>query len=379
MGSLHLPPGLTQADYHAEAAEYFTRLPRNAARVVFQGKINASFSWAHSPTADTAAGNDGKALLFLGLLFQQGLLTAAPSRAQQALPTSRPRQEAKTGSRIDLFASRGLLQRGVRIFPESCLSLGTDHDLQEGCFALRGTRAVSRPPTRARVWVGGVDKIDRLDQQALVDLAKRCTKPKPSVAYKDSKRTKDALKHARVTKSREAWKQALALRRVDRRQWELDRLRKASQCAWAHFQDVKAPGQGSWDLEFADAQVQDPHVTCRQCTRVSQCSRGIVPTHAASGFTVQEVRQAVSQMSKNKSVGVDLTSRELFEGLLGVPGGDSHLAEFFTNILVTREVPRDWNTSVLILLAKIPPDFAQGPPSYCTWQRGVEVVCTSPS
>ena len=176
-------------------------------------------------------------------------------------------------------------------------------------------------------WRG--DKIDRLDQQALVDLAKRCTKPKPSVAYKDSKRTKDALKHARVTKSREAWKQALALRRVDRRQWELDRLRKASQCAWAHFQDVKAPGQGSWDLEFADAQVQDPHVVVAEhlssVYKGEPVQPGIVPTHAASGFTVQEVRQAVSQMSKNKSVGVDLTSRELFEGLLGVPGGTAIL------------------------------------------------------
>ena len=34
--------------------------------------------------------------------------------------------------------------------------------------------------------------------------------------------------------------------------------------------------------------------------------------------------------------------------------GAAHLAEFFTRVLSTGFIPRDWNNSILILLAKVP-------------------------
>ena len=348
MGSAHLPPGLTQAEYHADAADFLASLPGSAARVIFQGDINAPFCWVKSPVSDAASGQDGKSIILLDLLFQKGLVVSPVIRSQQHLPTSRPRQEARVGSRIDLFASKGLLQRGVRVFPDSCHTIGTDHDLQEGSFAVRGSRKFVRPPTRSRVWVGGVEQVHALDHVKLCELARKCTKPKPSAAFRDGPDTKAAFRRARVNKTKESWKQALGMRRSERR---------ASQCDWTHFRESKGPGQGAWDMIFADAQVMDPHTVVEQHLTGVYAGEGIrpcvEPVGPVIGFSDQEVKTAVHQMGRNKSVGVDLTGREFFVGLLGVEGGPSHLAEFFTQILTTRRVPTDWNTSILILLAKV--------------------------
>ncbi|CAE7218587.1 unnamed protein product [Symbiodinium sp. CCMP2592] len=142
------------------------------------------------------------------------------------------------------------------------------------------------------------------------------------------------------------------------RTWELQRLQKASQCDWTYFQELRAEGQGSWDAGFAECQSGDPHAAVAEhLSAVYQGTEAkpiVEPTGEARGFSVDEVKLAVGQMKRGKAVGIDLTSRELFEGLLSVPGGASHLAEFFTQILVSRKVPADWNVSVLILLAKIP-------------------------
>ena len=53
----------------------------------------------------------------------------------------------------------------------------------------------------------------------------------------------------------------------------------------------------------------------------------MVPSHSAVSdcvaFTVEEVSQAVRQMKSGKSVGLDLTSKELFQGILQATGGGS--------------------------------------------------------
>ncbi|CAE7579342.1 RTase [Symbiodinium sp. CCMP2592] len=357
-GTLHLQPGLPQAEYHADAADYFSCLPSHAKQVVFQGDVNAPLAWASSEVGDVACGLDGKAILLLDVLFQKGLLTVPPSSEQQHLPTSRPRQVGREGSRIDLFASRGLLQQGLTIFEDSCFSLGTDHELQEGCFSIKGQRIYRRPQTRARVWTGGIDSVEGLNQATLQQLAKTCTKPKPGNSFRDSHDTKLAFRRARVSKSKEAWKAALMSRRADRKKWEADRLFRASQCDWSRFKELRAEGQGTaWDEGFADSQAGDPHMVVESF--LSNLYKGekvqlvTEPQGEVRGFTVEEVRVAVSQLKRGKSVGNDLTGRELFEGILSLDGGASHLAEFFTGVLCTKAVPEEWNKSILILLAKL--------------------------
>ena len=103
-GTLHVTPGLTQASYEEEVSAYFRGMWK-CRRVVFQGDINAPLSWLQSPEGDLAVAGDGKALILLEYLQRSGLQPAAPLRAQQQLPTSRPRQSGRAGSRIDLFAT----------------------------------------------------------------------------------------------------------------------------------------------------------------------------------------------------------------------------------------------------------------------------------
>eukprot|EP00439_Symbiodinium_sp_Y106_P019430 s1871_g2.t1 len=214
-GTLHVTPGLTQASYEEEVSAYFRGL-RKCKRVVFQGDINASFSWSQTPEGDLAVGGDGKALILLDYLQ----------------------------------------------------------------------------------------------------------------------------------------------RRDARRLWEQDRIRRASQCDWAAVKDLRQGGQSSWDVHFADHQIRDPHCVVEDHFRALYSGAPVVPSQSTvsdcMAFTVDEVSRAVRQMKSGKSVGLDLTSKELFQGILQADGGAAHLAEFFTRVLSTGVIPRDWNKSILILLAKVP-------------------------
>ena len=54
-----------------------------------------------------------------------------------------------------------------------------------------------------------------------------------------------------------------------------------------------------------------------------------------------------------KSVGVDLCSAELLREVAEVPGGFSHLLEFFNRVLTTQVIPPQWNWPVLVMLPKV--------------------------
>ncbi|CAE7713978.1 unnamed protein product [Symbiodinium sp. CCMP2592] len=357
-GSVHLTPGKTQAEYAAMAEGFLHGMPKQNRRVIVQGDLNAPFSWDQHESGDVACGLDGKALLVLDLLAGSSLQPLAPCREHQELPTSRPRQEGRSGSRIDMVAGRGLLHRNGRVFRDSCLSLNTDHELLEGVFGFPGKRLFKRPSTRPRVWVGGIGRVEGLSVTQLKDYARECTKPVPSRAYRDSKAIKEAFRLAKVSKSREQWKAALKARREARRKWEEDRVWRASQCDWKAIKDIKLEGQVSWDSGFADHQTEDPHeVVARHLRKQYEgrpTARVVQPGGSVVAFTVEEVKVAVDQMKSGKSVGVDCTCKELFQGLLEVEGGASHLAEFFTQILATQSVPGEWNHVLMILLAKVP-------------------------
>ena len=192
-----MTPGLTQASYEEEVSAYFGGMWK-CRRVVFQGDINAPLSWLQSPEGDVAVAGDGKALILLEYLQRSGLQPAAPLRAQQQLPTSRPRQSGRAGSRIDLFATSGVMHTRVSIHAESCFSLGTDHDLQDAVFTIRGARVYTRPATGPRVFSGTLARVDHVSQEGLVQMAKNLTSPKPGRAYKDPPSVRSAIRHARA-------------------------------------------------------------------------------------------------------------------------------------------------------------------------------------
>ena len=58
-------------------------------------------------------------------------------------------------------------------------------------------------------------------------------------------------------------------------------------------------------------------------------------------------------LKRGRAVGTDKTSAELLLGIVQVPGGESHLLEWYNRILATQQIPKQWNEPVLIMLPKL--------------------------
>ena len=169
---------------------------------------------------------------------------------------------------------------------------------------------------------------------------------------------KQAFQRARLAKTKETWKQALEKRRKARRAWEQTRLALAASGDWGSFRDCKPGGPVGWEVDYAESQTKDAHQTIHEhLAKVYDGPevrkyRDTGPTVRA--FTLEELQLAISGLKSSKSVGVDLTSAELFRGIIRVEGGPIHLLEYFNRILTTRCVPPSWNRPLVILLPKVP-------------------------
>ncbi|CAE7773125.1 unnamed protein product [Symbiodinium sp. CCMP2592] len=356
VASFHFTPGCTVDVFSTQLDIFLSKMPKGKHRVIVQGDANASFGWIENEGLVDAIGRDAKALILLDRFHKQGLTLVAPRPPFRRLPTSRPRQEGRAGKQIDIVAVSRLRHEGSITHQDSCLTLGTDHELLQGCFRVVTGKIQHRCETKPRVWVGGPDKIDYLDQGVLEDLAARCTKPRQSQAYRDPKAVKQLMQQAKLSRTREAWKNALAARRSARRSWELARQDRALKGDWGAFRQSKAPSKQGWELEYADMQTRDPHETVHD--HLSRIYKGVdiepkyLPDQPAVAFTVEDLKAALTQLKGQKSVGRDLTSKELLQAVVNIEGGEGHLLEYLNRILATQRIPRAWNEPLLIVLPK---------------------------
>ncbi|CAE7752980.1 pol [Symbiodinium sp. CCMP2456] len=175
------------------------------------------------------------------------------------------------------------------------------------------------------------------------DMAKKCTKPRPGTGYRDPEEVKSAFKQAKLMKTRETWKRALALRKQARKVWEADRLKRASEGDWQALKSCRPKRHAGWDDAFASAQQGDPHRAVHEhLAGVYQGNQPVSQDYRYTGevraFTLEEMRDALSMLKSQKAVGSDLTSRELLVGVMGVPGGEEHMLEWFNRTLVSQAV-----------------------------------------
>eukprot|EP00439_Symbiodinium_sp_Y106_P015486 s535_g2.t1 len=189
------------------------------------------------------------------------------------------------------------------------------------------------------------------------ELAQQCTKAVPGHGYRDPVEVRQAFKRAKITGTSASWKAALKSRREARKQWEWDRLIRASQGEWHSFKALRPRRQEGWDVGFAEAQSIDPHRAVHQHLAEVYSGTEVGEAEPWTGdvraFDVDELRVAMSQLKRGKAVGADLTSTELLQGLVQVEGGESHLLEWFNRILATQRVPSQWNEPVMVMLPKI--------------------------
>ena len=357
LGTAHFSPGVNSDDYEEEVEDHFRALPRDAVRVVFQGDVNTAFGWIQSEGVPTAVAKEGKGHVLHRAILERGLQVGPPSEPQLRTPTSRPRQANKQGQCIDIMAQRGLRHLAWRIHVDSYMCVGSDHELCESMFSLDAEKTTRRHETRPRVWTGGVDRIEGLNQDVIEGLATNCTKPLPGHGYQDPQEVRLAFREAKRRGTACLWKQALKLRKAARRQWEWERLVRASEGEWHSFKALKPPRDAGWDVGFADAQDRDPHQVVHD--HLSQVyagreSEGAVKwTGEVNAFTHDELMEGLRQLKRGKAVGADKTSSELLFGLVEVPGGADHLLEWYNRILATGDIPTQWNRPVVIMLPKI--------------------------
>ncbi|CAE7386117.1 unnamed protein product, partial [Symbiodinium sp. KB8] len=357
LGTVHFSPGVTADACEEEVEDHFRALPRDAHRVVFQGDVNAAFGWVQEGGQVTAVAKDGKGHTLHRAVMERGLVLGTPLGPQMSTPTSRPRQENRQGQCIDIMAQRGLRQSTWRIHVDSYMCVGSDHELCESVFCIDAQKKNKRHETRPRVWTGGIDQVEGLDQTTVEELARRCTKPAPGHGYKDPPEVKLAFKEAKRQGTACLWKRALKLRKSSRRQWEWDRLVRASEGEWHSFKALKPRRDAGWDIGFADAQDEDPHQVVHD--HLSQVYAGVESEGAVKWtgevevFTREELDAGLQHLKRGKAVGADKTSAELLFGLMDVPGGAEHLLEWFNRILATGDIPTQWNRPVVVMLPKI--------------------------
>ena len=178
------------------------------------------------------------------------------------------------------------------------------------------------------------------------------------MSYKDPEQVKELLRNARVARTAKAWKQAQDARRQARKAWELARLERAAEGDWMAFRAAARQGPVGWEIGYAEAQTADVHQSVHKHLEGVYSSPEFAkwpdtnPT--VTPFELSELSEALASLKPGKSVGIDLTSKELLDGLVRTPGGDTHLLEYMNRVLTTRCIPPQWNRPLVILLPKVP-------------------------
>ena len=359
VGTVHLDPGCTQAMHRAATDEHLARLKPTTLPIILACDINAPLRWEQTAQGDTLPyGKDGKTVGFLEAIAGRGLRVASPVPSQLATPTSRPRQEGRQGRHIDCICHKGLVIPKVTIHEDTFRCLGTDHDMLEVEVRIRGEGRRRVHCTRPRVWTGGVQIIEKIDQGILRQLAKTCTKPKPGQSYRDPPEVKVAAREARTTNHPAKWKTVQNMRKKARKEWEFQRIKEATTGDWGKVKKLRAQRNVGWDTHYAEQQPEGEahssiHNHLEKIYKTGHSLPELPPWEGeAQAFTEDELMTAVMAGGKGKAVGLDQTSMELLQGICTVPGGKGHLLEFFNHILCTAEVPSDWNRAIMVVIPK---------------------------
>ncbi|CAE7255020.1 X-element\ORF2 [Symbiodinium sp. CCMP2456] len=283
---------LPQAQHAKEVSDHLAVLPPTTLPTFLASDLNAELGWGCDEQGTCrATGNNGKTLEFLGQCMGRGLQAVAPPPEDYRTPTSRPRQLHRRGKQIDCVVANAGSPGPLRIYRDSCLSLGTDHELISTTITIQTSMA--------------------------------------GRAYVDPEEVKMAFRLERATAG--DWMEVRRLRPVQHVGWDVE---------FAEAQQGKDPH------EVIHHHLQGIYTTGLIIPPEPAWEGPIEP------FTEDELQWAIGQGKPNKAVGVDGTSHELLKGLVEVPGGRQALLKFYNDVYRDASVPADWNTALMIVIPK---------------------------
>ncbi|CAE7836114.1 unnamed protein product [Symbiodinium sp. CCMP2592] len=250
---------------------------------------------------------------------------------------------------IDMMFSRHIHIQPLMFEPDRRHLIGTDH----------------------AIVLGGLPDIEIVDEDDLIEIASKCTKPRRSQRYRDSDEVKNAIVAARSSMLPADWKRVHRLRKQERRHWSQARLAKILNGDWDQYrtlQNEKKRRRGWWgDLLEANgsselAQKITSHLEEKMLHPSKTSAEWEEELHDLIGsaaeddlfvpFTLLDVRTELQGMKCRSAVGPDGIGVHLLREIASHDLLGPRLLNLVNFIVESRQLPHSWEKSFLALLAK---------------------------
>ena len=373
LGSLHLPTGVTVAEYY-KATDAFRRMLRGwhedlPCLIGVDANVELIWSRADDREGDVGLQSGGKVDKFLEMCSMLRLHVQVPRQTDRWVPTHYPRDESREGRHIDCFLVRGTVCSPICVDPDVRLQINTDHARLHCRVELQKTRGGKWRDGRAR-WV--VDE-DRLFEPQCWDdvkmMAKLYTRPRGVTRFKDDEETLALIHEAKGAcgvHSKDLWKRVHKMRRQKRNAWKTSRLASILGGNWQAYREYKREhGKRNWwgqllaeksavqlgrdIVSHLENKIHDPgvdwHAELRERINGVHCGlEDFQPIHA------HEVKEALAGMRARSALGPDMVGVDLLRKIFDF--APNSLCRLFNEVLYTGDLPQDWDVSLLALLPK---------------------------
>ena len=144
-------------------------MPKTGVPCVLGLDANTPVKWVLCEDKLEATGRERKGENMIEKMSERGLSLTAPLASQRSLPTCHPRNAEAQGRHIDVVGGIGCRTQGLGIVENSCLFVGSDHDMVLQGLELRekGKKVRRKPQTRPRFVYSDVQVPEKIDPGSL--------------------------------------------------------------------------------------------------------------------------------------------------------------------------------------------------------------------
>ncbi|CAE6965614.1 unnamed protein product [Symbiodinium sp. CCMP2592] len=383
LGSVHCHTGVTTAVYQAAAHEFCKLCPRKYRHlpVICGADANEQTLWEEPavPGRHKIGSCSSNLNVLIHDLLQNGIEAVAPAQPHLLTPTHYPRDESREGRQIDMVFTRLVHVTPLSVDPERRHIIGSDHAIILGDILVQGGPSSMKwgNDSRARWVCRDIPETEIIDEDDLIEIAKKYTRPRPSYKYRDSDEVKDCIARARESNLPRDWKTVHRCRRQARKKWSEERLSAIVKGDWDQYrllQNEKKRKRGWWgsllencgstDLAaditaHLENKMKNPHRSAEEWESqlgelIESCTGGDFQP-----FSLLDVRTELQGMKCRSAVGPDGIGVHLLRELASDEIHGPRLLSLINHIVKTRQLPNSWETSFLALLAKV--SFPKGP------------------
>ncbi|CAE7333994.1 unnamed protein product [Symbiodinium microadriaticum] len=375
-GSLHAHTGVTTTVYQDAISEFFGSLPGKWRQypLICGVDSNEKVAWlldeGDSETGLRVAEGSSNFNVLLDAALKEGCQLVAPDACQRHQPTHFPRDEERRGKQIDLVLVRHVDTAKLCIEPDRRHVIGSDHAfLHFEVMSASSRSARWGGDSRARYMCKDLYDETIVDEDDLIKLAAECSKPRRSRAYQDTDEIKEAIKHARHSNDKTAWKTVHKMRRHARIDWQRGRLARILDGSWDEFrqlQSEKKRRRGWWGEMLVDRSARE--LTSAVCDHFEKKMvdpgrqdwddelDSMIGSVSVEGdfqpFTILDIRVELQAMRARSAVGPDGLGVDFLRHAASHETIGPQLCELVNHIVSTLATPASWRKSFLALLAK---------------------------